>query len=278
MASEAKDQYVFDRSYLDNARINVQHYFICQVFGYHIHPSISTSDLNMRIADVGTGTGIWLTDLAPRLSESVRLDGLDISFDACPPREWLPPNMTLHHWDVKMEVPEYLAGVYDLVSVRHFAFVLQQHELQNALSNLVKLLKPGGYLQWTDVDMTSQRIEKARPDIDGEPQERIMKLFRGNDPRLHSAWVPSLGERFGEVGLTKVEVDQRETPHYIGQRLFESGFLAVEALTRNGRLDERKMQEVQEIFRDSAKVTREGSYAALTRYTVVGQKPVERSQ
>ncbi|PWY81696.1 hypothetical protein BO94DRAFT_587400 [Aspergillus sclerotioniger CBS 115572] len=48
----------------------------------------------MRIADVGTGTRIRLTDLADKLPKFVRLDGLDISFDACPAREWLPPNMT----------------------------------------------------------------------------------------------------------------------------------------------------------------------------------------
>ncbi|PYI04433.1 hypothetical protein BO78DRAFT_431345 [Aspergillus sclerotiicarbonarius CBS 121057] len=198
----------------------------------------------MRIADIGTGTGILLTDLAAKLPKSVQLD----------------------------EVPEHLIGAYDLVSVRHFAFVLQEHELQSAVKNLFRLLKPGGYLQWIDVDVSSQRIEKARPEINGEPQERIMNLFRGNDTRLSSAWVPSLSSRFSGAGLINVEVDQRNTPHYIGQQLFESGFLAVEALTRNNHLDDDKAREIEDIFRDSARVTRQGSYAGLTRYTVIGQK------
>jgi hypothetical protein len=38
--------------------INLQHYLVVQLFGYRIHPSIPVKDVsNLRIADVGTGTG-----------------------------------------------------------------------------------------------------------------------------------------------------------------------------------------------------------------------------
>jgi SAM-dependent methyltransferase len=134
-------EYVFTRDYLDNNRINLQHYLVVQLFGYRIHPSIPVKDVNNpRIADIGTGTGIWLTDLADEFPATVQLDGLDISFDAAPPRDWLSPNMNLHHWDIKAEVPEHLVGVYDVVNVRHFAFVLQQSDLKGVLDNLFKLL------------------------------------------------------------------------------------------------------------------------------------------
>lgn len=163
--------YVFTRDYLDNNRydhstllfclayiyrINLQHYLVVQLFGYRIHPSIPVKNVsNLRIADVGTGTGyassncsmaathtgrIWLTDLADEFPATVQLDGLDISFDAAPPRDWLPPNMSLHHWDIKAEVPEHLVGVYDVVNIRHFVFVLQQSDLKGVLDNLFKLL------------------------------------------------------------------------------------------------------------------------------------------
>ncbi|KAE8323688.1 hypothetical protein BDV39DRAFT_208521 [Aspergillus sergii] len=35
--------YVFTRDYLDNNRINLQHYLAVQLFGYRIHPSSSSS-------------------------------------------------------------------------------------------------------------------------------------------------------------------------------------------------------------------------------------------
>ena len=83
---------------------------------------------------------IWLTDLADKLPSSVRLDGLDISLDAAPLPELLPRNMNLHLWNIKDNVPEHLVGVFDIVHVRYFAFVLQEPDLENVLDNLSKLL------------------------------------------------------------------------------------------------------------------------------------------
>lgn len=69
--------YVFTREYLDNNRyecyahpsseltdqvpftyrINLQHCLWTELFGYLMHPKIPTTGQDMRIADVGTGTG-----------------------------------------------------------------------------------------------------------------------------------------------------------------------------------------------------------------------------
>lgn len=83
---------------------------------------------------------IWLTDLSALLPETTQLDGLDISFDATAPQEWLPPNVTLRHFDVKGEVPPHMVGCYDMLHIRNFAFVLLDVEVPQVLENLVKLL------------------------------------------------------------------------------------------------------------------------------------------
>jgi len=82
---------------------------------------------------------IWLADLSARLPKSVRLDDLDISSNATPPTKWLPTNMTIHHWDVRLDVPEHLVGVYDIVHIRNFVFVLQDAEVERIIRNLYKL-------------------------------------------------------------------------------------------------------------------------------------------
>lgn len=69
----------------------------------------------------------------------MRLDGFDVSFDAAPLREWLPPNMTLQYWDIKKEVPEHLVGAYDLANIRFFAVVLLASEIKHVLNNLSRL-------------------------------------------------------------------------------------------------------------------------------------------
>jgi hypothetical protein len=233
---------------------------------------------------------IWLTDLVDKLPATVQLDGLDISFDATPPRDWLPPNMSLHHWDITAEVPDHLLGVYDVVHVRHFAFVLRQSNLKTVLDNLLKLLsmpsnfynsccsnrcfiEPGGYLQWTDIDVSSLRVEKTHPDAEVDAQIKLMSLFQENDARLHSAWVPSLSSLLKHGGFTNVESDVKEAPPHLGVALHECGMLATEVLARNRAAEnEESMQQLKQMLVQAAKETHEGSVLAFTRPTVIGQK------
>ncbi|KAJ5690742.1 hypothetical protein N7462_005134 [Penicillium macrosclerotiorum] len=268
----ASTDYVFTRDYLDNNRINLQHYLTVQLFGYHIHPSIPITNKDLRIADVGTGTGIWLTDLSTTLPKSARLDALDISFDAAPLPEMLPSNFSLHYWNIKEDVPEHLIGVYDIVHIRFFAFVLRESEVKAAIDNLLKLLKPGGYLQWTDIDVSSIRLEILRPGIEIVAQTKLMELFQGNDDRMRSSWLPSLPKLFAEHGLVDVQFDEKEAPSHLALAFHECGMLAPEVLSRNKTTDEKTVQMLKETLDQAVKETRAGSYLTFTRSTVVGRK------
>lgn len=83
---------------------------------------------------------IWLLDLSSRLPECAQLDGLDISFQATPPPEWLPKNVQLKKWNVKDPVPEDLVGRYDIVHVRYLCLVLSDEEIAFVLQNVTRLL------------------------------------------------------------------------------------------------------------------------------------------
>ncbi len=93
-----------------------------------------------------TSYSIWLTDLASRLPQSVRLEGLDVSFDATPPPQWLPGNVTLREWDLKYEPPEDLIGSYDVVHIRNFALVLMDDDVQKVIGRLFKILSMSLFL------------------------------------------------------------------------------------------------------------------------------------
>ncbi|CAI7677382.1 unnamed protein product [Penicillium pancosmium] len=216
---------------------------------------------------------IWLTGVAGKLPSSARLDGLDISLDAAPLSEMLPQNVNLHLWHIKDDVPEHLAGNYDIVHVRFFAFVLQEPHLESVVDNMKKLLKPGGYLQWTGIDASSIRLEKIRPEIQADTQLKLMKLFQGNDDRLRTAWVPNFPVLLTKKEFSEVQCDKKNCPPHLALAFHECGLLATEFLARNKESDKNGVELLKVLLHQAARETRDGSYLAFTRYTVIGRKP-----
>ncbi|KAL4938411.1 hypothetical protein BDV06DRAFT_215136 [Aspergillus oleicola] len=266
----ASTDYVFTRDLLYNNRINLQHYLWIELFGYHIHPTITseTSTLSQqRIADIGTGTEsivrIWLTDLSRRLPETTRLDGLDISFDAAPPATSLPTNISLHYFDIKSEVLEHLRGVYDIVHIRAFSFVLRDEEIERAVQNVVQLLKPGGYIQWAEPDVSSQNTK---------PLTELLQVSQIQDPRLSPTWVPGLPATFQSLGLDRVQSDVRDAPPYLALTTHDCNLIVHELIARKtGNIAVR--EQLGRIIPEAVRESRQGAFWAFTSWTVFGRKP-----
>ncbi len=72
-------------------------------------------ETHLKIADIGTGTGIWLLDLSDSLPSSIQLDGFDIDLSQCPPRPWLPPNVSMRNLNIHDETPEDMLEIYGRV-------------------------------------------------------------------------------------------------------------------------------------------------------------------
>ncbi|KAI5921202.1 S-adenosyl-L-methionine-dependent methyltransferase [Camillea tinctor] len=227
---------------------------------------------NNRIADVGTGTGIWLTDIAAVLPPSAQLDGLDISFDAAPPSSWLPPNVRLQHWDVTEDVPDDLAEKFDIVNIRHFCFVFKNGDIQSVLKNLARLLKPGGYLQWGDPDISSFRIEKTDPKNKVDALTKLVNMFQGQDARLRPTWVSELPRHFSEAGLGNIESDIKDASPHLTIALHDCSLMMNELVMRKMK-NEQALQGLKTLMLEVGKETREGSCWAATRWTVIGRKP-----
>ena len=67
-------------------------------------------------------------------------EGLDISTDYFPAKEWLPSNVSLDVVDAFGEVPMHLIGRYDIVHLRAFVVVVRNGDPTRLLSNLIKML------------------------------------------------------------------------------------------------------------------------------------------
>ncbi|KAF3389312.1 hypothetical protein F1880_003559, partial [Penicillium rolfsii] len=139
-------------------RLNKQHRFLVAVSGDRlIHPSIPKESIS-AVADLGTGTGVWLEDYARRHPNPSSLDlhGFDISPAQFPAAYEI--NLTgktripLSVHDSLLPYPAEHIGRYDLVHIRLLTAGLKKADYTVVLKNARSLLKPTGYIQWEEVD------------------------------------------------------------------------------------------------------------------------------
>lgn len=135
---------------LTTPRLDEQHIFITKTLGFLIHPNIPTPSPAAKIADIGTGTGIWLLDVARTLPLTCQLTGFDATSSSFPPSHTLPPNVTFKIQDMYRPFPESELSTYDMVAARFTSSGIQRADWVRAVTNLMTLLKPGGWLQWID--------------------------------------------------------------------------------------------------------------------------------
>ncbi|KAL4745361.1 hypothetical protein BDW72DRAFT_208260 [Aspergillus terricola var. indicus] len=265
--------YIFPRDIHDNNRINLQHYLWTEIFGYHTHPSIRINDPHLCIADVGTGTGIWLTDLARRLPRTVSLHGLDISFDALPPQKCLPANIALRQWDVLAgdEVPAQLRGAYDLVHMRLFSFVISDEQIEGVLRKLVQMLKPNGYLQLSEPDLASLRVEAVRADTTLTATTALAALWQEQVGGITPTWPSELLGILRSAGLDDVLCDARDAPPFLGSAMHQCN-LAVPGYIASKAGNKAWAEKIKNLMPDVERETKEGVFFAFTRYVAVGRK------
>ena len=88
---------------------------------------------DLRIADFGTGTGVWLQDVAKLVDTSCQLYGFDISSDQFP--KTYPANMTFLERDIfkplVMEVEPF-----DIINVRALCLAIPNAKWDIAVKNL----------------------------------------------------------------------------------------------------------------------------------------------
>ncbi|MCJ1381958.1 hypothetical protein MMC17_005070 [Xylographa soralifera] len=175
--SNDKD-YVLKRDWQGSSRLNLQFFLWKNLLHFNLHSDIPQPAPSARIADIATGTGLWLVDLAAALPSSIRFDGFDISLEQAPAASFLPANVYMHHWNMFDEPPQEFVGQFDIVHVRLVTLVIKNNDPILLIENLRKLLKPGGYLQWDEVDAIGCYIRAAESGMATPALEALFKTFK----------------------------------------------------------------------------------------------------
>ncbi|PGH10993.1 hypothetical protein AJ79_05144 [Helicocarpus griseus UAMH5409] len=210
-------RYLLTRTKAESDRLELQHRAFQQNIGFLLHPAIPRHG-SMRIADIGTGTGAWLRDLAKELPTTCRLDGFDISLDQVPGKDLFPSDINYYVQDLLKPFPTEFLGQYDVVHVRLLVMGLQGSEWEIAIKNLMTLLRPSGHLQWTDLDPHTGAVIPGTHGCNVDDADIFLKQIIKVSSRHGKSGksVPELLSHFEKSGLIdcKEEIIKLEKPEF----------------------------------------------------------------
>ncbi|KAH9206976.1 hypothetical protein DL95DRAFT_469136 [Leptodontidium sp. 2 PMI_412] len=168
-------------------RVAQHHKLIRKITGFLIHPRIQSSlPPDAKIADFNTGTGVFLTELCGDLTkQNYTLVGFDTmpeifpgngpsTHPTCPARVTFIVHHLLHPHPLERH------EVFDSVHTSFLGPVLAGNDWSNVFHNMMDLVKPGGWIQWIDVNLSYQdnkdRIYVSKP---GSSKDSYMEMMEG---------------------------------------------------------------------------------------------------
>ncbi|KAF2869228.1 S-adenosyl-L-methionine-dependent methyltransferase [Massariosphaeria phaeospora] len=214
MASDSLP-YPLKRNALASTRLNFNHFWMKGITGYLLHPEIPTEKDNLRIADVGTGTGIWAGEIAVQLPDA-KIDAIDISAAQFPPAPFRKSNT--HFWthDCFKPFPDEYLGQFDIVHARFWLCIINDDVAKPLMENLLTLLKPGGYLQWMEPLPRTAYVLARNGGAPTPACDKLVKTWDKPTPRSSYDWVHALPQLFEELKLeVLVEEKHENSQHYL---------------------------------------------------------------
>lgn len=263
--------YMLGRGYAAAPRLNFQYFLWKESLQFDIHPSISISEKLCQIADIATGTGIWLTEVARQMPDAT-FYGFDVNLSQAPPKEWLPSNVDLVHWNMFDEVPEDMLGRFDIVHVRLLILVVQNSDPRNVIRNLVNMLKPGGYLQWDDLNYPGTHVRTAGTlaKTTKSDELRTMVYSQGRHD-----WTLELARFFSEEGLLESEIFHYQDRPDLARANGEQHLLTMEEFASGLVTTERKGEatKILQLIKDVHEEMLTGAALSMPRVVCIGRKP-----
>ncbi|KAF2197605.1 S-adenosyl-L-methionine-dependent methyltransferase [Delitschia confertaspora ATCC 74209] len=177
--------------------------------GYLLHPKIPTNQEDLRIIDLGAGTGIWAEEIADQYPNAT-IDAVDISADQFPPESFRSKNT--HFWTHNCfePFPEQYLGKFDVVHARFWLCIVNDDVAKQLFENFVTLLKPGGYLQWVEPLPRTAHVVSRNGGAPAPACEKLVQTWMKPTPLSSYDWVHALPRLFQEFKV-QVEVEDKFT-------------------------------------------------------------------
>lgn len=215
--------YILSRGHLATARLNLQHFLWQRILKFSIHPSVKLP-VNPHIADIATGTALWALDVAHE-HPTAKLDCSDLDTTQAPAPGWLPSNVSITRWDILEDPPAEAQGHYDLVHVRLLVLVLSGLDPAPIIRRFHSLLKPGGWLQWEDLDTTRMHVKRADPATPAPSLDGIIDMSKSGG---RHDWVVRLPELLTAEGFTDAAIEAFDDPVELCRALNDQHLMTIE--------------------------------------------------
>ncbi|EAW12306.1 class I SAM-dependent methyltransferase [Aspergillus clavatus NRRL 1] len=273
--------YMLDKGYAAACRLNLQFYLWKDSLNFNIHPSIplppptpSSTSSPLRIADLACGTGLWLTDLARSLPPQTTLDGFDLFVSKFPPSQWLPNNVTLSALDILGPVPEHLVGKYDVIHLRLLILVVENSDPTSIIQNVHRMLKPGGYIQWDDLNYPDTHIVRANPALATPAFDRLREFVYSGG---RHDWVLQLPSILEQNGFEDAQLEHFQDHRELTLANGEQHLMTMDEFT--GSLYKKEMVEeargVEQMVLDCCREAAQGVALSMPRVVAVARKKSE---
>ena len=199
--AQGQEYMLGDRGHASACRLNLQFYLWKEAIGYNLHPSIPISETH-AIADVAAGTCAWLIDVA-RQHPSAEFVGFDYNLLQAPHQQLLPPNTTVEYWNMFEDVPPAFVENFDIVHVRLLVMVIEG-DPRLVIRNLFQMLKPGGYLQWDELNCANMHVKKLHSSLSAPALDKIKEMAYASG---RYNWTLQLPEFMREEGFQEVTME-----------------------------------------------------------------------
>ncbi|KAL8779280.1 MAG: hypothetical protein Q9213_007012 [Squamulea squamosa] len=140
--------------------------------------------------------------MAKKIPE-VPIDGFAIDTSKTPPPQWLPRNVTIRR------VESYVVNpvtdpqpAYDVIRISNLAAFIDNNDPGSVIKNAMAMLKPGGYIQWDELDTAHYGIVKPDPTTEAPHLHALVNCVHDHDHgRGPRGWINSLPDILARYGL-----------------------------------------------------------------------------
>ncbi|KZP00122.1 S-adenosyl-L-methionine-dependent methyltransferase [Calocera viscosa TUFC12733] len=264
------DTYLLPHDDIERARLQVQHEMLVKYTNELLPSGLIVSDGD-ELLDAGTGSGVWLMDVAKILPSSISLTGVDIEKRLFPQ----PLLNTKFFVQSTLSLPSDWSSKFTLVHQRLMVAAFSREAWQQCLSEFYRVLKPGGWLRLEEIDFLGVLEASPVPPLTDRfwKGARVLCEARGvsSDCLLR---IPAL---LGELGFSDLQAIETRIPYGSDENARRVGIGAWKGMKtpflKAGGFDVARTSEEYDMFIDQVEEEWRKENFTRTYITWIARKP-----